>query len=131
MTLSELIAALEAATGPSRELDEEIAKTQGWAYEKRNNDRVEWWYRPDGTRRAYVWRDNRCPPYTASLDAALTLVPEGLDWLLRTACGGTERRCYAHVMRGDTNRDGCSLGEGRHIFAAIALCIAALKARTP
>jgi hypothetical protein len=55
---SELIAALEKATGPDRELDAAIF----------------WSQVPDGVEVAMA---SPIPAYTASIDAALTLVPEG------------------------------------------------------
>ena len=56
--LSALIAALEAAAVGSRELDERIALYVGWAVQ------------PDGQTQAGI------PPYSTSLDAALTLGPD-------------------------------------------------------
>lgn len=65
MTPTELLAALEGATGPSRELDAEIAASEGWT---RFSD---YWLSPSGRQRQY-----HPPAYTASLDAALTLYKE-------------------------------------------------------
>lgn len=95
MTKDELIAALEKADRPSFKLDNVIdlmAFDHGW--------RVERFGTPDIT-----------PRYTASIDAALTLVPEGCGFVLM----------------------GCAAKVGREIAKgatpAIALCIAALRAR--
>ena len=54
-TLLELIAKLEKASGPDRELDYLIAD-------------------------AFKWRQSIIPSFTLSLDAALALVPEGEEW---------------------------------------------------
>jgi len=93
MTLAELIAALERAEGPSRELDDEIdlmALETGWRQE----------------RMIYG-----SPNYTASLDAALTLVPEGAGFALM----GRAAKVGRETSKGATT--------------AIALCIAAIRAR--
>jgi hypothetical protein len=104
MTREELIAALEAATGPSRKLDAEIdilALENGW--------RAERYMTPDTT-----------PSYTASIDAALTLVPKWWAWGL----------CVNETGPGGAY---CDMGEHRfaatHLIPAIAICTASLKAR--
>lgn len=115
MTREELIARLEHAEAPSRELDAAIA------------------IHLDGATAedlAYVLTDIegtlRPPRYTASIDAALTLVPG---------------RCDMISFRSDPSGSGWELGEftgGEYIkhsegatggLWAIALCIASLKAR--
>lgn len=93
MTLPELIAALERAEGPSRALDDAIEML-----------------RPDHMREHHR-------RYTASIDAALSLVPEGHEWVLDSQ--GLAAILFAnrasHAAHAKT--------------PAIALCIAALKAR--
>ena len=114
MTREELIAALEATTGPSRELD--------WGIH-------EW-----------IWgvtapRINRMQPptYTSSLDAALTLVPEG--WASgsiaeeRRVIGYVHNNQPAFIGVGACDNPAKIWHEVRHPGRAIALCIAALKAR--
>ena len=100
MTRADLIAALEKAEGPSRELDAEIRKHVPGDY---------------------------LPAFTASLDAALTLVPEGLAWRVEPATPGyTDWGKYrAGVTTWEKPYDLPSYGA----TPAIALCIAALKAR--
>jgi hypothetical protein len=68
--LLELADRCEAATGPDRALDREIART------------VLYW-----TKREIETEANSILQFTASLDAAMTLVPEGYhpSWLLRKA----------------------------------------------
>lgn len=110
MTIRELIERLEKAEGPSYALECDIAK-----------------HVDDYSVRKSV------PNYTASIDAALTLVPEGM--------------CYSIEMRGNyvcaevfRYRWGLTGGkydiyfseEGGHFrdpSPAITLCIAALKAQ--
>lgn len=98
MTKDELIAALEAATGPSFVLDLSIA----------------FYVRPADIAQTLGPR-----PYTASIDAAMTLVPERWQWVLDG---------------GDTPSRACLLDRGERCVdvtgatPAIALCIAALRA---
>lgn len=126
----ELIARLEAATEGSRELDSAIALTVGWTFEKRAGETKRWWREPNGP----VWfRDTSPPFFTTSLDAAMTLVPDGYFWRMGhveqlseddEVMYGAELLRYLHVAdRSD------SMGHG--LTAPIALCIAALKARSP
>lgn len=60
--MTDLIKRLEEATEGSRELDVEVAKSIKFF---------------DGTRASYTLNVNLIPHYTTSIDAALTLVPEG------------------------------------------------------
>lgn len=97
MTQSELIAALEKATGPSRDLDEQIADA----------------FLPSG------WL---APRFTASIDAALTLVPDNAFWSLSVPKQPdmSGKRYWASLHAGKPGARGAT--------PAIALCIAALKA---
>lgn len=91
--MRDLIARLEAATGPDRELDAEIA------------DAVEF--------------DPTClhsPAYTASIDAAMTLVPPDTG-IWGVAKLGDQYTAHA----GNPDHEGAT--------PALALCIAALRAR--
>lgn len=96
---SDLIARLEKAKGPSRDLDARIEHTLA------------------GT--PAHWEDD-LPAYTSSLDAAVSLVPEsvGFKIALMPCAEGPEH--WASVDWG-TQFPGAT--------PAIALCIAALKAR--
>ena len=89
-TLEALLARVLEGEGPDRELDAEIARLllppdadavtrsrHGWSY------RV---FGPDGWDDE--WLENK--PHTASLDAALTLVPEGYWWQISSG----KRRHY-------------------------------------
>lgn len=130
MTISELIEKLEKATGPDRELDAEIAVliTKS-ARMPSADDRFEkceagtFW-----VRSAHGLSLHDAAPYTASLDAAMTLVPHvepRTHWHLRCYPHG----CYSAIVS-DAYPVGTHYG-GQHMTSpAIALCIAALKART-
>ena len=74
--LRDLAARCEAATGADRELDAAIGSAL-WV--------VKYGKPLLGVGGCYH------PPYTASLDAAMSLVPEGCDWILNS------RRNYAQV----------------------------------
>lgn len=120
-----LIARLEVATEGSAGLDAEIAEVVGWKHNASPNPNNPWhWKAPDG--QGYV----HPPFFSRSLDAALTLVPEG--WTV------------ARINENDDKTWACELREGyltsyTHVVfggekhkdatAALALCIAALKVR--
>ena len=112
MTRDELIARLDEAVDPERDLDLHIwCVANGVAGIGAMSARVR-------------WLSNDFPYYTASIDAALTLVPADHFWCI------TMRGC----KRGGF--DACCLPVGTQMewhagtTPAIALCIAALKART-
>lgn len=123
MTREELIAALEKATGPSWELDEAIMCC---VYADLKPERhLEGWYSASGDH-------IRVDRYTASIDAALTLVPEGWRWSL----DWTQRPPYQDCGRADLYAPGAGIkppdvSDVYGATPAIALCIAALKARAP
>ena len=110
-----LIERLEKATGPSRELDLEIARLQGVTVMRRNDD--------DTANIEHTYWN-----YTASLDAALTLDVPGAN------CHGYEadpKGIIAYVSRNHVP-SGHWLYEGEHKTSpAIATCIARLKSRSP
>lgn len=125
-----LIKRLEALTGPSREVDAEIAEAIGWKS-------VPWEF---SGKRGVTWYASgpeaykECPHFTGSIDAALTLVPEGCVWALNFASMAT-------IVKVGTKKfdiiDGVIVGQWPEnqregelpVSVAIALCIAALKAR--
>ena len=101
-TLPHLIEALKKATGPDRLLDWDIASAIGWKKETRylenangSTEPVTLIFSPNdcGETRRELWRmarsefllgvfslNERTPYFTASIDAALTLVPDGMEW---------------------------------------------------
>jgi hypothetical protein len=109
----------EAAEGPDRELDAEIMRLFTNSVESDDGD---WWYGPHDEM------PRKVPAFTASIDAALTLVPEGWKWSLHSADDHSVPCAY------------CVPNMGRlpwpewvtDILAtspALALCAAALRAR--
>lgn len=120
MTHAELIATLEAATGPSRELDLHICRVA------LNSE-------PLGHAAGLpdeLLLDQPFGPffrYTSSIDAALTLVPEGLRW--RVSYVPVHQFASASVSDGSIFSPNTKEWEGKHTTPAIALCLAALKAR--
>ena len=102
---------------PSDELWHAIARALGWTWEL--DGRLTYWMTPEGD----IWN---LPDWLRSLDAAVTLVPEGFYWSL-------DYDCCAHVV-GFEDKDG-NVPVGHSDAAAetdtpaLALCAAALRAR--
>ena len=112
MQNDELIARLEAATGPCRELDAAIAEAIGHTvkYDKDHPRDTTPYYQPVPD---YSWQP--VPTYSASIDAALTLVPSTMNATI------------------DTRKPAAATLGGEWVYAptpALAICIAALKARS-
>ena len=116
--MDDLIKMLEAAEGSNRELDERIMDAVYGPREVHLNlggqQTTAWKIRPG------VWM-GIAPEGTRSLDAALTLIPEGFEWMIR---GG-----WAKLWRPSPDFEARIDWEGSGATPAIALCIAALKAR--
>jgi len=64
------------------------------------------------------------PPYTASIDAALTLLPDKWSW----RCNASENRLHSTAIVGRSYPTNAN-ASAEHSSPAIALCIAALEAR--
>jgi len=116
MTAPDLLTRLEKATGPDRELDEALAEIAEWDPDEHHGEDL--------------------PHYTASIDAALTLVPEGWQWQISTRAPEPHAgRAYVH--NGELQMTGAGMARNPAYRAAettaptpaIALCIAALRAR--
>jgi hypothetical protein len=90
-TLLALAERCEQAAGPDRVLDAEITKS----FIPRDATHVA--HSRDGwsfiIAQEFEWLENQ--PYTASLDAAVTLVPEGCDWHCQSNPSVTA--CWASV----------------------------------
>ena len=128
MTDATLIQRLEAATGPSRELDAEIERAvqrcDPGAWYDAKEDCLLWDEERDfGSTVAYERCGQYLPDYTASIDAALTLVPDGMEYEITTLYG------IARVAVGLNAEPGPFYAEDPSGNVAIALCIAAIKAR--
>lgn len=110
--MQDLIERLEKATGADRELDKDIyVLTTGG---DPSEHRINWQYA------------QFLPRFTESMDAALTLVPEGWWWVLKLAPHrkGAFAELHSHKIGGGE----LAISDGT--TPAIALCIAALKARS-
>lgn len=127
--MDKLIERLERATGSDRSLDADIYRLDYFPVDKSYMD---------------AFRAS-APHYTSSVDAAVTLIPKGWAWKCGTCCISDDAWCvpdYNSPLHGERLRK--ELGSPVHggIFdtgididqrppgrVAIALCIAALKAR--
>ncbi len=111
MVNADLIARLEAATGPSRELDLEL----WWACKANHSGK----HPMEPAYKAQCLKQNDAPRYTFSIDAALSLVPDNNDY------------CEAGVRAGVLHA-ACwqqRIGDIPAWRIAILVTIAALKAR--
>ena len=118
MTITEIIVALEAATGPDRKLDAKIllAAYPGLGLKKGFG---EGYYSSSGIHTAVEF-------YTDSIDAALTLVPDG--WRKNVILDPDAADFPASVMIAHGfSHDQVFRGAGKSL--PLALCIAALRAR--
>lgn len=106
--MQDLIERLEKVVAPDRELDRLI------------------WDATNGRGGVDEWTVGQidAPAYTASIDAALTLVPDGLNYVLKARNPGAKSEARVGGLQG-----GFYIKDGEHSCPAIALCIAALKAR--
>ena len=131
--MRELIERLEKAEGPDAELDKCIMMAVDYKeYERR------WWAaRPDDIAARYMSKDQQkqmaednwiAPPYTASIDAALTLAPEGLDWRIDTMTG-LPGAIVCQPNAWFSHKTAPRMHHGKS--PALALCIAALKPALP
>lgn len=116
----ELVARLEKATGPDRELDHQVLIACGWMVDSDERGEIHHYIDPKGA----LWAPSYLPEPTQSIDAALSLVPEGYQktlWLGADNSAHVELKTPAHKL-------GPVAGHEHSI--AIALCIAALRARS-
>lgn len=128
MTREELIAALEKAEAGSRKLDAAVAaflaKDDDYTSIEQNFRGYDWCvrYYPGPPGPEY----SRVPRYTTSSDAALTLVPDNhtVDMAICPEMGVVTR-----VYSGPVRENSAGEPTGRGNAPALALCIAALKAR--
>lgn len=114
MSISNLITRLEGMTGPDREVDVRLlAVTQPGEWSDADIE-----YACSAPERTV-----RCPHYTSSLDAAMSLVPEGMEKELSDLYG------IARAAVGLNFEGGPFYGEHNGCSLPIALCIASLRAR--
>jgi hypothetical protein len=122
MTIDELIARLESAAEGSRDFDYRIAQVIGnkWMEGVREGDS------PPFAPRSIA--DRTIPRYTTSVDAALTLVPDG--WVVANISQNDNRLWWTCLNRGyRTSYDATAIA-GDLATPALAVCVAALRART-
>jgi hypothetical protein len=130
--LIELAERCEAASGPDRDLADDILRACGFVQmEKRrtNGGYQQKWKMPDGRHQQISFDP------TKSLDAAMTLVPENCLFIARTLWDGPIVAGYASVSRYSDDADECDGKRYRDDYPecaatpALALCAAALRAR--
>lgn len=129
----DLAARVEAASGPDRELDADIAIAIRW----RVLGNIQHWVHDwpagyehgsyEGTIRLANYPDGegyKVPEFTASLDSAMSLIPQGAEW----KCEGWPEPSKVHSGASAT---AWVQGAARVYAAtpALALCAAALRAR--
>lgn len=132
--MDDLIKRLEAASGPDCELDAAIALTKGWVAPRiivsgTSVSSNGFWKNPNGQECLYPTR------YTASIDAALTLVPPAEKWPDGHAdftLDFQSGQCVCDFTCWVRGSEDNSMGSPLYVRAptpALAICIAALKAR--
>ncbi len=127
MQTSELLARLEAATGADRELNKLLAPLVGLRLVEEGHPLGSCCYDKNG-------HGVPLPSFTASIDAALTLVPEGWFFDIRIRPQSLIDQHAPFLKMGEvsfTHPDG-EAGIWRRVQAAtpaLAICIAALRAR--
>lgn len=128
--LLELADGCEKATGPDRELDCAIynAIPDGPNHKAERLPMEKWGDRfDDGWHTMWADREDKYPEqlkrYTASLDAAMTLVPEGFRRSIEDMDEGTPPLCRLELHNGDDEF------WSRALTWPLAICAAALKAR--
>jgi hypothetical protein len=130
-----LISRLEALTEPSREIDAEIARANGWREDPTFKG---CWFCPDGRI------DYAVPRYTGSLDVALASVPEpggkgSALWIRLNEVGGSHgsgESLWSVDLHGVERVEGAAPEDlkdinwyGTHTSPAIALLIAIERMR--
>jgi hypothetical protein len=124
--MTDLIKKLEALEAPCRECDalieSERRRYQAYAVGVGDNLRAYWVADKNGNVSSQG-TEYPARHFTASIGAAMTVVPEGCDWL---------RKDFGEmsvVFPVDTDKGWARHVDGYHKHPAIALCIAALRAQ--
>lgn len=128
MTIEELIAALEAATEPSRKLDAAIWDTLGLVDEYHCRTWCRMNSRTDLTRDMFL--EAWAPHFMSSVDDVLTILSPNAYWLLGAGKTRPDEPLYgAQVFRPGREKP---IGAGESDVApATAFSIACLRAREP
>jgi len=126
-TLEALLARVLEGTGPDRKLNADIAVTLGgWERKWHDSERPHGWYWRRGD---YSWTaegEGYPADYLGSLDAALTLVPEGWSWHVALRTYLTFFRATGSVWQEGQQRATFTADAATPARALIAAC---LKAR--
>lgn len=130
-SVDDLIERLEKAMGPDRELDDLVAERVGYALANSyasifGTGFCKTWKAPDGR---YV---GAAPKFTVSIDAALTLVPDGWRWRVEDYNVNPSPRAELAEV-GQVMDYGIGIkrrAQSGGATPAIALTIAALKSRS-
>ena len=137
MRIASIIERVEAGTGPDRELDQAIycavTVAQGHRIKKLVGGDLEVWPKRDD--RFFTVQPGMVLPYTASLDAAMTLVPKA--WRLVGACEQQNSEFFASLFPRDPDAAGVlpthqgfaeAVCRGHGATFALALTAAAVRA---
>lgn len=126
--MQDLIKRIEAAEGPDRESDAEIALAKGWVRRDNSDD---WFYPPSSP---VLHHKSELPNFTSSIDEAMTLVPEG--WRVQLSDWDDDHLRsigpWQAILTAPGARQLVSEWSPRCDHAstpALALCAAALRAR--
>lgn len=120
-----LISRLESAPEGNRELDAEIALRcfpESYTRKTPDSDTRNGWV--TGVLNGKPFASVEAPRYTTSLDAAMSLVPEGFVWQAMTDYGGYHQAAVSR-HNGPFWTDTSTIAA----TAPLALCAASLKAR--
>lgn len=129
-SLEALESCLAAAVGPDRELDAAVARAIGWKQCEVAGQMV--WFAPMGHTNVFG-----LPYYTSSIGAALTLVPDGWEWQVSNRAPKPHAgRAYLNNstliysgVGGNTRNPKHKSAEVTHFTPALAICLAAVRAR--
>jgi hypothetical protein len=128
MTLPALIAQLTAATAGSRELDADIYEALGCEVIRmpRNGRGYAWKYRGQGPSGRIADRWESMQELSTSLDAAMTLVPEG--WLTSDVSQDLPDNWLWTLTKLDSIGNQIGFAQGERPTAPLAICLASLRA---
>jgi hypothetical protein len=121
-SLEELAGIVEQAEGPDRELDKAIAHALGWVPVPNPTSAGGLsgrWYQPDGKISGMEGPPNWC----ASLDAAMSLCPEG--WCRTVTWLAANKEASAKLFRADRKDEP----QAKAATEALALTAACLRSR--
>lgn len=132
--IEKLIERLEKATGRDHDLDADIAILVDWKRPEHKTTTIRECAKRFPEHKIYYSAELNVPAYTASIDAALTLKPEGsgagFDLLGNGntwGAGDTKARAWINQSEDQWTYSGWDGAVAE--TAPLALCIAALKAR--